>query len=173
LAKKPGEGGWPDREAAAAEPWDIPPSQEERIMGLLESVLGALGAKGAPGAPRETPAEGESLQEHPQEGGIGMKLIGLVGEVIQAHGGLQGLMQQFESKGLGHLFASWVGSQPNLEISPEQVQHAVGPEQLAGLAQKFGIDPAKASQMMAQFLPKIVDQLTPKGEIEPDREIKL
>ena len=35
------------------------------------------------------------------------------------------------------------------------------------LAAKMGIDPAQASNFLAEYLPKIVDKLTPAGKIDP------
>jgi len=31
----------------------------------------------------------------------------------------------------------------------------------------MGVDPALASQFLAEYLPKIVDKLTPKGKVDP------
>jgi uncharacterized protein YidB (DUF937 family) len=32
----------------------------------------------------------------------------------------------------------------------------------------MGIDPAQASTLLAEYLPKVVDKLTPQGQIDPN-----
>jgi len=55
----------------------------------------------------------------------------------------------------------------NQAISSNQIQNALGSEQVNTLAAKIGIDPAQASNFLAEYLPKIVDKLTPAGKIDP------
>jgi hypothetical protein len=55
----------------------------------------------------------------------------------------------------------------NEAISSNQVQNALGSEQVQALAAKMGIDPAQASSFLADYLPKIVDKLTPQGKVDP------
>ena len=40
--------------------------------------------------------------------------------------------------------------------------------QVKALAAKMGIDPDQASAVLAQYLPKVVDKLTPQGAIDPN-----
>jgi uncharacterized protein YidB (DUF937 family) len=55
----------------------------------------------------------------------------------------------------------------NQAISSDQIQNALGSEQVKALAAKMGIDPAQASNFLAEYLPKVVDKLTPGGKIDP------
>lgn len=119
-------------------------------MGLFDSILGAVTGKSEADA-----------------GGGANALVGIVGAVITQSGGLQGLMNKFSQAGQGNAFSSWVGTGENQPVSPDQVQKVLGSEQVSALAAKMGIDPAQASQMLAQYLPKIVDKLTPAGKIDP------
>ncbi|RPI66862.1 MAG: hypothetical protein EHM47_15880, partial [Ignavibacteriales bacterium] len=41
-------------------------------------------------------------------------------------GGLNGLISQFKSQGLGDIVSSWVGSQNNLPISSDQIKKVLG-----------------------------------------------
>jgi uncharacterized protein YidB (DUF937 family) len=117
-------------------------------MGLLDSILGA--ASGESGA---------SGQANP--------LIGIVGGLLAQSGGLQGLANKFGQSGQGNVFQSWVGMGENQPVSNDQIQNALGSEQVKALAAKMGIDPAQASSFLADYLPKIVDKLTPAGKIDP------
>lgn len=118
-------------------------------MGLLDQITGALGQTGG--------AESDS-----QSGMLGtvMNLIN------QQEGGLQGLVSRFQSGGLGEVVNSWVSSGENLPVSAEQIQNVLGSEQINGVADQLGIDPSSAASGLAQFLPQIVDKLTPNGSVE-------
>ena len=54
-------------------------------------------------------------------------LGGLVGaginQMIQQHGGVQGLVSQFQQKGLGGIAQSWVSAGPNQPVSADQLLH--------------------------------------------------
>ncbi len=117
-------------------------------MGLLDSILGA--------ATGQTEGSGGAAQ-----------LIGVLGGLLAQSGGLQGLANKFAQSGQGNAFQSWVGMDENEVISSNQVQNALGSEQVKALAAKMGIDPAQASGFLAEYLPKIVDKLTPAGKIDP------
>lgn len=118
-------------------------------MGLLDSVLGAMSGNTG-------------------EGGGANALVGMLGSIIQQNGGLQGLADKFSQSGAGGAFSSWVGTGQNQSISGSQIQQALGSEQVKALAAKMGIDPQQASTMLAQYLPKVVDKLTPQGQIDPN-----
>ena len=117
-------------------------------MGLLDSILGAVSGK-----------SGASGEAGP--------LIGVLSGLLAQSGGLQGLANKFAQNGQGNAFQSWVGMGENQPISSNQVQNALGSEQVKALAAKMGIDPAQASGFLAEYLPKIVDKLTPEGKVDP------
>ncbi len=79
-------------------------------------------------------------------------------------GGLNGLIQAFQQNGLGHLVDSWVGTGQNLPVSPGQVQQALGPK-VQDLAQQHGMSTDAVSQALSQFLPGLIDHLTPNGQV--------
>jgi uncharacterized protein YidB (DUF937 family) len=55
----------------------------------------------------------------------------------------------------------------NQPISSNQIQEALGSDQIRAIATRMGVDPNLASQFMAEYLPKIIDNLTPTGKIDP------
>jgi uncharacterized protein YidB (DUF937 family) len=89
----------------------------------------------------------------------------LVNRVISQHGGLSGIVQQFEAQGLGPTIKSWISNGPNQPISPEQVHQAVGADTLQQMAAKLGITPQELAQKLAQVLPAAIDKLTPNGTL--------
>ena len=80
-------------------------------------------------------------------------------------GGLAGLVQMFNNKGLSEIVSSWVSTGPNLPISGDQVRHVLGEEEVQQLAAKAGVDPNVARSQLAELLPRVIDQLTPDGKI--------
>lgn len=121
-------------------------------MGLLDSmasqVLGSLGNAGQGGAAPAGALEAVGgLLAHPEVGGV------------------SGLVQSFERQGLGGVVASWICSGQNLPISAEQIQAVLGSAPVQALAAKLGFSTEQASALLAQWLPQIVDQLTPGGQV--------
>jgi uncharacterized protein YidB (DUF937 family) len=116
-------------------------------MALLDSILGAVTGK--------TDSQGGAAS-----------LVGIVGGLLQENGGLQGLANKFSQSGAAGAFSSWVGMGENQSVSANQIQNALGSDQVKALAAKMGIDPAQASDLLAQYLPKVVDKLTPQGKID-------
>ncbi len=91
---------------------------------------------------------------------------------LLADGGLQGLMNKLNLKGLGEIFASWVGTGKNLSITPNQLWDALGARRVLDLAQKFGLPVQTVLDWLAQYLPSHVDSLTPEGKL-PDGSIPV
>ena len=120
-------------------------------MGLLDSILGAVSGK--------SDASGEAGP-----------LIGVLSGLLAQSGGLQGLASKFAQSGEGNAFQSWVGMGENQPVSNNQIQNALGSEQVNAIATKMGVDPAVASNFLAEYLPKIVDKLTPAGKIDPSAD---
>src|ERR1700704_4250236 len=117
-------------------------------MGLLDSILGAMGGK--------SDAAGQAAP-----------LIGVLSGLLAQSGGLQGLAKKFSQSGQDNAFSSWVGMGENQPVSSDQIQKALGSDQITALAARMGVDPALASIFLAEYLPKIVDKLTPKGKVDP------
>ncbi|ACO73144.1 Uncharacterized protein conserved in bacteria [Laribacter hongkongensis HLHK9] len=97
--------------------------------------------------------------------GQGGDTLSAVSNLIQENGGVGGLVEKFQQGGLGDIVSSWVGTGANLPVSAEQIQSVLDGSQLVELAGRLGIDPQQAAEMASQYLPSIVDRLTPNGEI--------
>ena len=125
----------------------------------LGSVLGSSAEGGAEGLDL-----GKLMRMFTGSGEGASILSGLLGEV----GGLGGLMEKFKGAGLGDIFASWVGKGENLPIKPDQLQSALGTDTVQKASSALGVDAGQLMPMLSQFLPSIVDKLTPNGEIEAE-----
>jgi len=117
-------------------------------MGLLDSILSAVSGKG-------------------DTSGGANPLMGILSGLLTQSGGLQGLASKFSQSGQGDAFSSWVGMGENQSISSNQIQQALGSDQVRAIATRMGVDPNLASNFLAEYLPKIVDKLTPAGQIDP------
>jgi len=84
-------------------------------------------------------------------------------------GGLQGLVEEFQKGGLGHVIASWIGTGENLPVSAEQLQSVLGNERLQSIAASLGLNVQDVAGQLAQLLPQLVDRLTPNGQIPDSR----
>ena len=96
---------------------------------------------------------------------VGAGMVSVVNNIVEQHGGLQGVVSEFEKNGLGATVKSWVGTGPNRPISPEEVQRVLGPDLLQRLSEKSGLSVQDLAQKLSQVLPKAVDTLTPNGAI--------
>jgi uncharacterized protein YidB (DUF937 family) len=117
-------------------------------MGLLDSILSSVSGKG-------DTSDGAN------------QLMGALGGLLTQSGGLQGLANKFSQSGQGNTFSSWVGTGENQAVSSNQIQQALGSDQVRAIATRMGVDPNVASNFLAEYLPKIVDKLTPAGKIDP------
>jgi uncharacterized protein YidB (DUF937 family) len=111
---------------------------------------------------------------------LGGSLKGALGSVVAAEapalissalattpmGNLQGLVDQLQQGGLGDQVKSWLGNGANLQVTPEQIQSALGSDQLKQLAAHFGVSPDMVSKLLADHLPAAVDQASPNGAIQ-------
>jgi uncharacterized protein YidB (DUF937 family) len=80
-------------------------------------------------------------------------------------GGLNGLVQQFQAGGLGHLMQSWISTGPNQPASAQQIQQALGGDRLQQIAARVGLDPNVVAQKLSTILPQVVNHLTPNGQL--------
>lgn len=117
------------------------------MMGLFDNIAGAvLGKLGG------------------EQGGIAQIAM----EMFNQNGGLNGVLDKFKQGGLGDLAASWVSTGANLPISTDQISNVLGSGAIAEMAEKFGIAPEVLTSQIAQYLPSVIDKMTPNGEVTGD-----
>ena len=86
--------------------------------------------------------------------------LAAVQSLIQKHGGVDGLVRQFEKQGLGSVIRSWVGKGENQPISSDQLYRALGYETLQKLGAELGLAPGEVAAKLSVVLPKAVDKMT-------------
>jgi uncharacterized protein YidB (DUF937 family) len=98
-------------------------------------------------------------------GVVGASMVSVVNGILEKHGGVQGIVSEFEKNGLGPTVKSWVGTGPNDPVSPTDVHRVLGPDLLQQLSARSGLSVQELSEKLAQVLPQAVDRLTPDGTI--------
>lgn len=104
-------------------------------------------------------------------GGVLKMLLPMVVGML-ASGGLGKILGGMRASGLSAQADSWVGTGQNEPVSAEDVKSAVGPEQIAEIADRLGVSHEQAAEVLAEVLPTAVDHVTPSGRVPPDAELE-
>jgi uncharacterized protein YidB (DUF937 family) len=103
------------------------------------------------------------------KGGLGGLLGGgVAGSVLS--GGLNDLLNQFQQSGHSETAKSWVGTGPNKAISPDDLAGALGADKINALMTQSGMSRDDLLQGLSQYLPQVVDQMTPAGRLPTEQE---
>ena len=104
------------------------------------------------------------------KGGLGGLLGGAAaGSVIS--GGLGDLLKQFQQQGQGEVANSWVGKGENKSIAPGDLGKALGADQINALTSQTGLSRDDLLSGLSQYLPGVIDHLTPEGRLPTDNEL--
>jgi uncharacterized protein YidB (DUF937 family) len=104
------------------------------------------------------------------KGGLGGLLAGgAAGTVLS--GGLNDLLKQLQDSGHGEVAKSWVGTGQNQPISPKDLGSALGADQISSLTSEFGLSRDELLDGLSQYLPQVVDHLTPGGKVPAAHEM--
>jgi len=141
----------------------------------ISEMLRGPNPGGASGSGSGAAYGGHELERGPSQsgglGGLGGMLGGLGG--VGAGGllsrGLGELMERFQQTGHRETADSWVGSGPNRQIEPGQLQQAIGEDTLAELSRQTGLPREELVARLSRELPDAVDRYTPEGRL-PDAD---
>ena len=85
--------------------------------------------------------------------------------------GLGSLIDRFRQGGLEDIIKSWIGTGPNRQITPPQLQQALGAETIDNLSRESGLPKDDLLSQLSKLLPEVIDKLTPNGKLPPDHEL--
>jgi uncharacterized protein YidB (DUF937 family) len=132
----------------------------------------------APAAPGTAGAPGRGQAASPGGGGISDILKGGLGTVLAGgaaggilSGGLGDLLKQFQQSGHGDVAKSWVDNGPNKAISSDDLAKALGGDQIETLTAHTGLSRQDLLAGLSQYLPQVVNQLTPDGKLPTEQEL--
>jgi uncharacterized protein YidB (DUF937 family) len=99
----------------------------------------------------------------------GAVLPAVLGELLGGggQGGLSAIVAKLQQAGFGDQVRSWIGNGQNLPITAEQLQQVLGSDTVRQLAARYNIPVDQISQILAQQIPKAVDQASPNGKLPP------
>ena len=104
------------------------------------------------------------------KGGLGGLLAGgAAGSILS--GGLGDLMKQLQQGGQGDAANSWVGKGQNKPIAPGDLANALGADQIDAIASQAGLSRDDLLKGLSQYLPDVVDHLTPDGRLPDANEV--
>jgi uncharacterized protein YidB (DUF937 family) len=75
------------------------------------------------------------------------------------------LVERFKQAGHGEVADSWVGSGPNRQVAPDDLENAIGPDVLEDLTRQTGLSREEILQRLSRDLPDAVDKYTPEGRL--------
>jgi uncharacterized protein YidB (DUF937 family) len=151
------------------------------ILGLLaykamKSFGGEQGAAPSPAGRAPSPPAGGNVQVATAEeagggladllrGGLGGLLAGGAAAGSILGGGLNDLLKQLQQSGLHEEANSWIGTGPNKTIAPNDLAKALGADQINAMMEHSGLSRDELLESLSQHLPRVVDQLTPQGQV--------
>ena len=151
------------------------------ILGLLAWKAIKHFSAGQPGAapqPAPSPPPAGGGMSGGIGGGLGDVLKGPLGGLLAGgaagsviSGGLGDLLKQLQQGGHGDTANSWVGSGANKAISPGDLANALGADQIDQLASQSGLSKDDLLSGLSQYLPQVIDHLTPDGRLPTENEV--
>jgi uncharacterized protein YidB (DUF937 family) len=79
------------------------------------------------------------------------------------------VVKQFEDKGLRDQVDSWVRTGPNKPVDRRQIEDVFGRRELDEIAGQRNIDREQLAEVLSRYIPKIIDELTPTGQMQARR----
>ena len=152
-------GGGSQPNSAPSAPPKLPGNVTAGLPGGLGGALGGMLGGGSGGGLSDL-----------MKGGLGGLLAGgAAGSILS--GGLGDLLKQFQDKGQGDAANSWVGNGPNKQIAPGDLASALGADQINSLAAQTGMSSDELLKGLSQYLPDVVNHLTPDGRLPNEHEM--
>jgi uncharacterized protein YidB (DUF937 family) len=150
---------------------------------MTMAILGLLAYKAVKhltsGQPRAAPAPApSSASGSAMSGGLGDVLKGGLGGLLAGgaagsviSGGLGDVLKQLQQSGHGDAANSWVGNGPNKAIAPGDLANALGADQINSLASHSGMSSDELLKGLSQYLPEVINHLTPDGRLPDESEL--
>lgn len=86
-------------------------------------------------------------------------------EWIEEQGGLSAIVSYLQSGAYSEVVNSWLSDQQNVDLSSELVQKMMTSEAVEQLASRIGISTRDALNLLARYLPQLVDKASSAGVI--------
>jgi uncharacterized protein YidB (DUF937 family) len=136
------------------------------ILGEILKQVIAGASQPQPQAPQR-----QQPQSRPAQPPSGMPSADDLNDILgQIFGGgsaqkLPDVVKQFEERGMRDQVDSWVRTGPNKPVERRQIEDAFGTRELEELARRRGVDRDQLAEVLAKYIPRIIDELTPAGQL--------
>jgi uncharacterized protein YidB (DUF937 family) len=130
-------------------------------MGILDDLLG-----------KDAGGLAAMAMKNPQIIAAIASLLSSKDASVGGTGGLAGLVQAFQGKGMGGMMSSWISTGPNPPATADQMASVLGPDTLSQFAAKAGVPHGDAGGLLASLLPAVIDQLTPQGRVPESNDLE-
>ena len=141
-------------------------SRQNTSAGDLGSVLGSVlghGGLARGGLPQQSGGFNKST--------LLLALLPVVLAYIQKNGGLSGVLGKFSNNGMGNKAQSWVNiDTDNDGIDAGDIQRLFGEQEIQAACAQTGASESEVCQGIAELLPKVVNDLTPQGDLSTEQE---
>lgn len=117
-------------------------------MGLLDTILGLVGLND------------KTSQE-----------IKGVLQWVEQQGGIHAIVNHLQAGEFGDIVKSWLGDEDNLAISSDIVQKMFSTEAVQQLANNAGVNSDDAANLLAKYLPQLVDKISSAGTIAKEADL--
>jgi uncharacterized protein YidB (DUF937 family) len=134
-------------------------------------ILGEILKQVIAGASQPQAPQRQQPQSRPAQPPQGMPSADDLNDILgQIFGGgsaqrLPDVVKQFEEKGMRDQVDSWVRTGPNKPVERRQIEDAFGTRELEELARRRGVDREQLAEVLAKYIPQIIDELTPSGQL--------
>lgn len=137
------------------------------ILGqILKQMLESAAQAPAPQQPQQRRAP-QPPADMPSPG----DLTDILGQIFGGGGAqkLPDVVKQFEEKGMREQVESWIGTGANKPVDRRQIEDVFGQRELDRMAQQKNIDRNRLAEVLAKYIPQIINELTPGGQMPARR----
>jgi uncharacterized protein YidB (DUF937 family) len=98
-------------------------------------------------------------------------LTDILGQIFGGGGAqkLPDVVKQFEEKGMRDQVESWIGTGTNKPVDRRQIEDVFGQRELDRMAQQKNVDRDRLADVLAKYIPQIINELTPGGQMPARR----
>ena len=89
----------------------------------------------------------------------------------QGASGLEALVEKLRSGGLADRVESWISTDANRPVAPQELEQALSTEEADRLASNTGMERPGLLALLSQMLPRLVDGMTPQGRLPTQGEM--
>ena len=139
-------------------------------MDILGQILKQM-IEGAAQAPAPQQQQQRRAPQPPADMPSPGDLTDILGQIFGGGGAqkLPDVVKQFEEKGMREQVESWIGTGANKPVDRRQIEDVFGQRELDRMAQQKNIDRNRLAEVLAKYVPQIINELTPSGQMPARR----